>query len=198
MLRDGDPWFVGPDACRALGIGNSRQAVARLDSDDVSTADVIDSMGRSQATSIVSEAGLYELIFMSRKAEARAFKKWVTSEVLPAIRKTGRYAPNMPTTLTWDEVRAELAQGWALRLDAGDIQRTLKSAGVLKQTGAPKAPWRDRFWWTGSAWNVKSADVSSVVAKIVLTRRALDAHRIPRQALPQSAQLEIDIAGDQQ
>ncbi|MFE3461331.1 BRO family protein [Nocardiopsis aegyptia] len=87
----GDPWFVARDACALLDITNSRMAVARLDEDGVSTADVIDSMGRTQQASIVNEAGLYELIFLSRKPEAKAFRRWVTGEVLPAIRRTGRY-----------------------------------------------------------------------------------------------------------
>lgn len=61
----------------------------RLDSDGVSTTEVIDNLGRKQKTNVITEAGLYEVIFMSRKPEAKAFKRWVTSEVLPPIRKRG-------------------------------------------------------------------------------------------------------------
>nr|DAY05928.1 MAG TPA: antirepressor [Caudoviricetes sp.] len=62
---------------------------SRLDEDEVSTTEVIDNLGRTQKTNVVTEAGLYEVIFMSRKPEAKAFRRWVTSEVLPSIRKHG-------------------------------------------------------------------------------------------------------------
>ncbi|MEY2875876.1 MAG: hypothetical protein RLZZ373_3247 [Pseudomonadota bacterium] len=87
----GDPWFVAADVCHALSIENSRDAVSRLDLDDVGTTDIIDSMGRRQSATTINESGLYSLILVSRKPEAKPFKRWVTSEVLPAIRKTGRY-----------------------------------------------------------------------------------------------------------
>lgn len=91
---DGEPWFVAADVCAVLGLPNVSMALSRLDEDDISTADVILPYGtsgatRKQAVKIVSEAGLYELVFQSRKPEAKAFKRWVTHEVLPTIRKTG-------------------------------------------------------------------------------------------------------------
>ena len=90
--NQGEPLFVLKDVCNALEIGNPREVVRRLDGDDVSTTDVIDNLGRKQKTNVVTEAGLYEVIFMSRKPEAKAFRRWVTSEVLPSIRKHGMYA----------------------------------------------------------------------------------------------------------
>ena len=94
---DGETWFVANDVCEVLTIQNARRAVKeQLDSDDVRSTYVIDSVGREQATYIINESGLYNLIFQSRKPEAKVFKKWVTSEVLPSIRKTGRYEiPNL-------------------------------------------------------------------------------------------------------
>lgn len=89
---DGEPVFVATDVARALGLGNGRDAVGRLDPDGVGTADVIDSLGRTQQARVLTEAGLYELIFASRVPAARDFRKWVVSEVLPAIRRTGRYS----------------------------------------------------------------------------------------------------------
>lgn len=90
--EQGEPLFVLKDICDALDLGNNREVARRLDSDGVSTTDVIDNLGRKQQTNVVTEAGLYEVIFMSRKPEAKAFKRWVTSEVLPSIRKHGMYA----------------------------------------------------------------------------------------------------------
>lgn len=90
---DSEPWFVAADVCAALAIGNPRQAVSYLDADEVRQQPVTtnDGSGRVLATNVVSEPGLYSLILRSRKPEAKAFKRWVTHEVLPAIRKAGAY-----------------------------------------------------------------------------------------------------------
>ena len=85
--EDGEPLFVLKDICDALEIGNSREVARRLDEDCVSQADVIDNLGRTRQTSVVTEAGLYEVIIRSDKPEAVQFRRWVTSEVLPSIRK---------------------------------------------------------------------------------------------------------------
>lgn len=90
--RSGEPWFVGKDVCNVLSIGDARKSVSLLDEDERNTIPVIDSVGRMQDTYIINEAGLYSLVLRSRKPEAKVFKRWVTHEVLPAIRKTGRYA----------------------------------------------------------------------------------------------------------
>ena len=87
------PLFCALDLCVALGYANSRDAIAKhIDEDDVAIRDVIDRLGRVQSTKFVNESGLYSLIFGSRLETARMFKRWVTSEVLPAIRRTGAYA----------------------------------------------------------------------------------------------------------
>ena len=90
-IRDNAPWFVAKDVCNALTINNHNDAISRLDDDEKGVA-TIDTLGGKQSMSIINESGLYNLIFQSRKPEAKAFRKWVTSEVLPSIRRTGRYA----------------------------------------------------------------------------------------------------------
>ena len=90
--EQGEPLFVLKDVCDALEIGNPSDVARRLDEDGVDTIEVIDNRGVRQKTNAVTEAGLYEVIFMSRKPEAKAFRRWVTSEVLPSIRKHGMYA----------------------------------------------------------------------------------------------------------
>lgn len=87
---DGEPWFVAADVCRALEISNSRDAVARLDADEKGVGST-DTLGGKQGMQIINEPGLYTLVLGSRKPEAKAFKRWVTHDVLPAIRKTGSY-----------------------------------------------------------------------------------------------------------
>lgn len=88
---DGEPLFVLNDLCSALDIANPRNVRARLDPDGVRQADVIDSMGRRQVTTVVDESGMYEVILRSDRPEAVEFRRWVTREVLPSIRRRGGY-----------------------------------------------------------------------------------------------------------
>ena len=87
---NGDPWFVAADVCRALDLGNSRQAITRLDEDEKGVT-LNDTLGGKQEMTIINEAGLYTLVLSSRKPEAKAFKRWITHEVLPSIRRNGAY-----------------------------------------------------------------------------------------------------------
>lgn len=92
--ENGNPWFVAKDVCNVLGLDNNREAVSHLDDDEkitVSNPDGNPRAGIPHELKAVSESGLYSLIFRSRKPEAKKFRKWVTSEVLPALRKSGRY-----------------------------------------------------------------------------------------------------------
>ncbi len=91
MNVSGEPWFVLKDVCDVLGLSTPARVAERLDSDEVSQAHLIDSMGRSQEMTIISESGLYNVILRSDKPEAKPFRKWVTSVVLPSIRKNGGY-----------------------------------------------------------------------------------------------------------
>ena len=100
LERDGQIWFVAADVCKALEINNPSQALTRLDSDEKTT--LTNNEGRAgqgaQNYNIINESGLYSLILRSRKTEAKQFKKWVTSEVLPSIRKTGGYMTDVTLT----------------------------------------------------------------------------------------------------
>lgn len=88
--ENGEPWFVAKDVCDALNIVNSRDVLTALENDEKGVA-ITDTPGGKQKLRTVNEAGLYSLIFKSRKKEAKEFKRWVTHEVLPAIRKHGAY-----------------------------------------------------------------------------------------------------------
>lgn len=90
VLIDNEPWFVVADVCHSLEINNSRMATSRLD-DDEKGVSLIDTLGGKQNMQIVNEPGLYSLVLGSRKPEAKAFKRWVTHEVIPSIRKHGAY-----------------------------------------------------------------------------------------------------------
>jgi prophage antirepressor-like protein len=89
--RDGEAWFVLNDVCQALNLVNPRRAAQRLDDDEKGVTSK-NTLGGQQLLTVINEAGLYSLILTSRKAEARRFKRWVTHEVLPTLRRTGTYA----------------------------------------------------------------------------------------------------------
>lgn len=89
--KDGQPWFVSKDACDSLGLGDVSKAMTRLDPDEKGT-NSITTLGGNQDMWCVNEYGLFNLVLASRKPEAKLFKRWVTHEVLPSIRKHGMYA----------------------------------------------------------------------------------------------------------
>lgn len=91
--ENGEPWFVAKDVCDVLELSNVGQALARLDDDEKSSITLNDGTPGNPNKAIVSESGLYALVLASRKPEAHEFKRWVTHEVLPQIRKTGGYIP---------------------------------------------------------------------------------------------------------
>lgn len=98
FLEDNEPWFVAKDVCDCLDLSNSRKALSRLE-DDEKGVTLSDTPGGKQEMATVNEYGLYSLVMSSRKPEAKEFKRWVTHEVLPSIRKYGSYNMNIPRTL---------------------------------------------------------------------------------------------------
>ncbi|WP_318362130.1 Bro-N domain-containing protein [uncultured Agathobaculum sp.] len=125
LTKDGEPWFVGKDVAEILGYANSRKAIAdHVDAEDKTDGVTIrDSIGRDQTPVLINESGLYSLILSSKLPTARAFKRWVTSEVLPAIRKHGEYAVPKVSQKRLGEVNS------AARI----IRQTLKEAGMAPQ-----------------------------------------------------------------
>ena len=128
LAIDGEPWFVLADVCKVLDLSNPTMVADRLDPDDLSTAEVIDSMGRKQNARVANESGIYDVAFMSRKPEARDFKRWVTRTVLPEIRKTGSFVTK-PKTL---EEQALEIMG-ALQARVADHAKELEIARPLAE-----------------------------------------------------------------
>ena len=138
----GEPWFVLADVCRVLEVGNPSDAARRLDEDEKATLDNIE--GRpghgAQSFAIISESGLYSLILTSRKLAAKRFKKWVTAEVLPSIRKTGTYSRTPVATLpapTQDRVSSLLLIGDAVAKVPG-VKAGIAMAATLTVVMNPK------------------------------------------------------------
>lgn len=91
IMQDNEPWFIAKDVCDILAIGNSRQALSYLDEDEQNSVIINDGKRGNPSRAIINESGLYSLMLRSRKPDAKKFKKWITSEVLPSIRKHGAY-----------------------------------------------------------------------------------------------------------
>ncbi|WP_276739949.1 BRO family protein [Victivallis vadensis] len=97
ILQNEEPWFIGNDVCAALCLGNPRSSLALLEEDEKGVHNMDTPSGQQEMT-IINEPGLYSLVLRSRKPEAKKFKRWITHEVLPAIRRTGSYAvPSVPS-----------------------------------------------------------------------------------------------------
>jgi prophage antirepressor-like protein len=131
----GSPWFNANDVCDALEMGNPSQAIkSHVDADDLQKLEVIDNLGRVQRANHVNESGLYALILGSTKDSAKRFKRWVTSEVLPAIRKSGAYSASTALTAlpapTHDRVSAILLIGEAVAKVPG-VKAGIAAAAML-------------------------------------------------------------------
>jgi len=141
----GEPWFVAVDVCKALDISNNRMATERLDEDEIMTVSLTDShsgqRGGAQMLNIVSESGLYSLILRSRKPEARAFKRWITHEVIPAIRKHGAYMTDSMLARVSREPEIVLEIAAALIAERQKNQELSYELGDAR----PKAEYYDSF-----------------------------------------------------
>lgn len=134
-LIDGEPWWILNDVCAALDIKNPYNVAARLDGGDLRTMEVSDAKGHTQHMNAINEPALYEVIALSRKPEAKVFKRWVTHEVLPSLRKTGSYS--LPTS-------APVLSGKALLAAAVlEARKTIENLEAENEELKPKALFAD-------------------------------------------------------
>jgi hypothetical protein len=120
---DGEPWFIASEVCDALGHTNARVALQRLDDDEKGVRKVY-TLGGEQKVNIINESGLYSLILRSNKPEAKRFKRWVTKEVLPSIRKSGYYEVGGSKA-----VRESCGSERGVLFEADDIVRMVEALG---------------------------------------------------------------------
>lgn len=136
---DGDPWFVAADVCRALDIKNSRDAMTRLEDDERGVIST-DTPGGKQEMNVVNEPGLYSLVLGSRKPEAKAFKRWITHEVIPSIRRNGGYIAGQES-MTPEELMAKALM--VAQKTLADREARLSALTVENQIMKPKADYFD-------------------------------------------------------
>ena len=148
---NGEPWFVAADVCKALELGNPSMTVERLD-DDEKGISTIDTLGGKQRMAIINEPGLYSLVLSSRKPEAKAFKRWITHEVIPAIRKYGVYITDEKLKLFAEH--PELLDALMKSLYAAHAENLRHRAE--RQTLLPKADYYDAFIHPESCTNIRA------------------------------------------
>lgn len=167
VMIDGEPWFIASDVCTVLDISQTHRALASLD-DDEKGRHSMTTPGGVQQVSIVNESGLYSLILRSRKPHAKAFKKWVTSEVLPAIRKTGRYEAKQ-----LDEI--EVAERYLAALKA---KRALEQANAKLSEelsiAAPKVDKWERFMNSDGLIGMSELGGVLGMSAVALTKRLVE------------------------
>ena len=143
---NGEPWFVLADVCKVLELSSPHKVADRLENDERNQIPVTDSLGRYQNTAIINESGLYTVILRSDKPQAKPFRKWVTSEVLPSIRKHGAYMTEqtLERALTSPDFLIELAT--QLKTEQEQRRRLETTVAVQEQQIAelqPKASYYD-------------------------------------------------------
>lgn len=143
VLIENEPWFVAKDVCGALEISKHRDALARLDDDERGSVEV-DTLGGKQSMASVNEYGLYNLVLGSRKPEARKFKRWITHEVIPAIRKTGSYNKQLsPLEILAAQANALVIQEKKLKEIAERQEKSEKAIqGMRDVVSLSSASWR--------------------------------------------------------
>ena len=139
---DGETWWVLKDVCGVLGLTTPARVSERLFQDDVSQTHIIDSLGRRQETTIINESGLYEVIIRSDKAEAKNFRRWVTREVLPSIRKYGAYM----TEVTADRILDDPDFGIQLLSKLKEERQRNIALTAKNEDMAVRLNESDRFW----------------------------------------------------
>lgn len=173
--ENGEPWFVAKDVCDILGLENSRKATAELDPDEKNTVTIKDGIPGNPNKTIISEPGLYTLIIRSRKPEAHEFKRWVTHEVLPTIRKHGAYMTQqtldkaltnpdlliqLATKLKEEQEKVKALEPKAKALDTfTNVEDKLlisDAAKVLSNSGTPISEKQLREWMTNDGWIYRS------------------------------------------
>ena len=151
--KDGEPWFVGKDVAEVLGYADTRKAIRMHVDDDDKGGDILSTPGGRQQITIINESGLYSLILSSKLPQAKEFKRWVTNEVLPQIRKTGGYIPLNDCEDT-GEIMAR-----ALMI----AQRTIEQKDALLEMQKPKVRFAEAV--TGSDDSILIGELAKLITQ---------------------------------
>lgn len=202
--KDGEPWFVAKDVCDILEISNSRDAISRLDDDEKNTVAITDGTPGNPNMTIISESGVYALVFTSRKPEAENFKRWVRKEVIPQIRKTGIYlSPVINSKMLYqiaqvlEEKEKQIAlmkpksEAFDAFMDGSNLQTMndvakclgygrnklfafLREKKIIRSNNTPYQEYIDRGYFAVKEKPIKMGDASFNYAQTFVTAKGVD------------------------
>ncbi|WP_051790989.1 BRO-N domain-containing protein [Amycolatopsis jejuensis] len=200
VTPDGDSFTVSaPGIARALGF-HSAKDMLRTVPDRNKGWETAPTPGGNQKVWHLTEPGFYRVLGQRQPAriknlvvreQVERFQDWIYSEVLPALRRGGRYerAIDDPFTYTWDEVTTIIRQRYGLRVSVPQLTRMLRTAGILRQSGVPKKAHQHFFWFTGTAWEIHPHAIPFLTRSFEDTTRQLQEFRFIQ------GRLELDGVG---
>ena len=183
LTLDGEPWFVAADVCKSLELGNPSMTVERLDADEKGISS-IDTLGGKQRVAIINEPGLYSVILCSRKPEAKAFKRWITHEVIPSIRKHRAYiSPNAEAVQVTPTIEQYIASARIISTCRADRLRMviglLDKAGISMPIDIPTNSKVERVNTAELQTNIRRVKDSNHMKRDEILKRLSDATDIP-------------------
>lgn len=199
-IQDGDTFRVmAPGLARGLGHADARDMIRSLPEDEKGSG-LVPTPGGEQIVWFVTEPGFYRVLGQRqvgriRNADTRAqverFQRWIFHDVLPSLRKHGRYELTdgdgpIPATVTWDHASAIGRARYGLGMSCDAWRRLLKSGGILRVNGAPRQKYEDLFWPTETRWEIHSHSIRYLVDHALRTLRQLE-------VASQHAQLLIEL-----
>ena len=181
---NGEPWFVASDVCKALEINNVSMAISRLDDDEKNTISLTEGIPGNPNKTIVNEPGLYSLVLSSRKPEAKAFKRWITHEVIPDIRQYGMYATSdfldkaLGNPDNWIRMLTEYSavkkENETLKLETVEQKAVIKSQNNQITLMKPKATYYDLVLQTKNAVNITTIAKDYGLSAVTLNKKLHD------------------------
>jgi len=200
IMQNGDPWFVGVDVCRAIGHSNTTVALSRLDPDEVSTLNIGEGQGGPERN-IVSEPGVFRLIFTSRRPEAERFKRWLAHDVLPQLRRDGYYgerpqpaADVSPDALPMLTAKLQLVREARMLWGHEKARALWQSVGLPVPALPPTAPSDEarRCLWHLLYAEVATGHAPEGTTYASLISAAIDGDSLSREALRDSGIVAAD------
>ena len=188
VMVEGDPWFVAKDICDVLGVQLTHRAMATLD-DDEKGRHTVTTLGGDQEMSVINEAGMYSLVLKSRKPEAKQFKRWITHEVIPDIRKHGQYMTVETADATLENPEVFLSKSLLYANEVIERQKKLLAhfeedaeniyigdmSKILQNCGIDVKPFTLAQWLRNKGWLMKhysqNAPTQAAVRQGMLTAK---------------------------
>lgn len=184
LTINGEPWFVAADVCKALEINNVSMAISRLDDDEKNTISLTEGIPGNPNKTIVNEPGLYSLVLSSRKPEAKAFKRWITHEVIPDIRQYGMYATSdfldkaLGNPDNWIRMLTEYSavkkENETLKLKTVEQKEVIERQNNQITLMKPKASYYDLVLQTKNAVNITTIAKDYGLSAVTLNKKLHD------------------------